>query len=41
MAVAGDPRGGYKAIKQQHDRAYSLISEALDIDESGIGKSGV
>ena len=37
MAGAGG-RGGYAAMKEQHDLAYSLISEALDMDESGVGE---
>ena len=39
MAVARDPvAGSYADMKGFHDRAYSLISEALNIDESGVGE---
>ena len=40
MAVARDSSelGSYGAMKRYHDRAYSLISEALDMDESGEGE---
>ena len=39
MAVARDPvAGSYADMKRFHDRAYSLISEALNIDESGVGE---
>ena len=30
--------GGYAAMKEQHERAYSLISKALDMDENGVGE---
>ncbi len=39
MATAGgdDSSSNYLIMKEFHDKAYSLITEALDIDESGLG----
>lgn len=40
-SVMASPLGGdvssYLMMKECHEKAYSLISEALDIDESGLG----
>ena len=39
MATAGDgDYTGYYVMKDCHDKAYALITEALDMDESGIGR---
>ncbi len=42
MATAGEDNCSvYAIMKECHDKAYMLISEALDIDESGLGGCSV
>ena len=37
MATGGSPETGYALMKSFHDKAYALISDALDFDETGNG----
>ena len=42
MATAGEDNCSvYAIMKECHDKAYTLISEALDIDESGLGECSI
>ena len=38
VMAAGPISSGYDLMRQYHAKAYSLVSEALDLDESGNSK---
>lgn len=35
-----DNKVGYEALRECHKRAYAYLTEALQIDEGGVGKNG-
>lgn len=36
-AATGDTESGYELMRSYHEKAYTVVSEALDLDELGQG----